>query len=247
MSLYGGSAAYYAAGRMPYPPGIPDALGLDGTQRLLDVGCGPGSLTVLLAPHVAEAIGIDADAEMIAAAPKLANVEWRHMAAEDLPADLGRFDLVTFAQSFHWMDQEKVARAVREMTDTLVHVQATTHRGDASTDPLPHPRPPHDEIDALIRSYVGPPVRTGRRWEEETLRRAGFDALRRVEVDAGGVVTRTADEIVAATFSLSYANPGRFGDRREQFEADLRALLERTSPSGAFSERRRPVALDIWS
>ena len=45
-SLYAGSAAYYARGRMAYPSqlrdALRDALGLDGTGRLLDVGWGPG-------------------------------------------------------------------------------------------------------------------------------------------------------------------------------------------------------------
>ncbi|MBA2531445.1 MAG: hypothetical protein H0V23_04970 [Nocardioidaceae bacterium] len=53
-SLYAGSAAHYASGRLPYPVELADAvrtcLRLDGTGRLLDVGCGPGSLTLLLAP-----------------------------------------------------------------------------------------------------------------------------------------------------------------------------------------------------
>lgn len=243
MSFYGGSADYYAIGRMPYPPGLADAFELNGTERLLDVGCGPGSLTLLLAPHVSEAVGIDADAEMIAAAPSVPNVRWVHMRAEDLPGDLGRFDLVTFAQSFHWMDQAKVARAVRAMADTLVLVSATTHRGDDSTDPLPHPRPPHDAIAALIKRYAGPPERVGIPWEDDMLREAGFTGPRHVEVDAGGVVTRTADELVAATFSLSYASPRRFGARRAAFEAELRDLLA----AGPFSERRRAIGLAIWT
>jgi len=55
-TLYAGSAPHYVTGRMPYPPSLADAirdeLGLDGTGRLLDVGCGPGSLTLLLARYV---------------------------------------------------------------------------------------------------------------------------------------------------------------------------------------------------
>jgi SAM-dependent methyltransferase len=243
VSLFGGSADYYATGRMPYPPALADAFELDGNERLLDVGCGPGSLTILLAPHVREAVGIDADGEMIAAAPPVPNVGWVQMRAEELPGDLGRFDLVTFAQSFHWMDQARVARAVRAMADSLVLVSATTHRGDDGTDPLPHPRPPHDDITALIHRYVGPPERAGTPWEDDTLREAGFTRSRQVEIDAGGVVTRTADEIVAVTFSLSYANPRRFAERRAEFEAELRDLLK----GGPFSERRRAIGLDFWT
>jgi SAM-dependent methyltransferase len=64
-TLYAGSAGYYAAGRLPYPPELPDVLrrelGLDGTGRLLDVGCGPGSLTLLLARLFAAVVGVEAD------------------------------------------------------------------------------------------------------------------------------------------------------------------------------------------
>lgn len=52
-SLYSGSAAYYAEGRVAYPSALADRLTdelrLDGSGRLLDVGCGPGSLTLMLA------------------------------------------------------------------------------------------------------------------------------------------------------------------------------------------------------
>ena len=56
-TLYAGAARYYTRGRVAYPAAVADALvttlGLDGTGGLLDVGCGPGSLTLLLAPHFA--------------------------------------------------------------------------------------------------------------------------------------------------------------------------------------------------
>jgi 2-polyprenyl-3-methyl-5-hydroxy-6-metoxy-1,4-benzoquinol methylase len=61
-TLYAGSAAFYSTGRLAYPPELADAvralLGPAGPAgpgepasrgRLLDVGCGPGSLTRLLA------------------------------------------------------------------------------------------------------------------------------------------------------------------------------------------------------
>ena len=47
--LFAGAAGYYEQGRLPYAPGLADAfarpLALDGQGRLLDVGCGPGTVT----------------------------------------------------------------------------------------------------------------------------------------------------------------------------------------------------------
>ena len=105
--LYEGSAPYYARGRVPYPPemaaALRDELALDGTGRLLDLGCGPGSVALLLAPLFAEVVGVDPDAGMIAEARTEAarqgvgNAHWVEMPAEALPGDLGSFRVATLA------------------------------------------------------------------------------------------------------------------------------------------------------
>jgi hypothetical protein len=265
-SLYSGSAAHYARGRLPYPESLADALGtqldLDGSGRLLDVGCGPGSLTLLLAGRFEEAIGVDADRGMIDEAGRLAlqagarNTRWLNLRAEDLPAGLGTFRVVTFAQSFHWLDRPRVAAAVRGMLDAggaCVHVHATTHQGVDSTVTLAHPRPPHSAIAELVRRYLGPVRRAGQGTlphgtaggEAEVYRAAGFTGPQRIEIP-GQVVTRTSDEVTAAVFSLSSSTPHLFGDRRAAFESELRQLLLSVSLDGVFSEHTRETVLDIW-
>jgi hypothetical protein len=102
------------------------------------------------------------------------------MRAEELPAELGIFRVVTFAQSFHWMEREKVAQLVRGMLSAdgaWVHVSATTHRGVAGDDPLPCPRPPWDRVDELVASYLGPVRRAGQRPLPEGTR-SGEDEVR---------------------------------------------------------------------
>lgn len=258
-SLYSGSAGYYARGRAAYPPALATAfaaeLELDGSGRLLDVGCGPGSLTLLLAGSFEEAVGLDADADMLGEAARLAALagigrcRWVHRRAEELPAGLGRFRLVTFAQSFHWFDRARVAGAVRGMLEpggACAHVHATTHQGTESSVP-------HDEIAELVRAYLGSVRRAGQGTlpdgtaggESEIYRGAGLRGPRRFEVP-GRVVTRTADEVVAGVFSLSSAAPHLFGDRRAEFEAELRAVLHRASPAGTFTERLSEIAVDLW-
>jgi SAM-dependent methyltransferase len=287
-TLYAGSAAYYATGRVPYPAELAEAmtarLSLDGSGRLLDCGCGPGSLTLLLAPLFSEAVGIDADPDMIArasagaeragrrnASPRgddppstprrgassASNVRFRHMRAETLPGGLGTFRLITFAQSFHWVDQPRVARAARSMLEpdgALALVHATTHEGLAGDDPLPRPRPPRQRIGELVARYLGPVRRAGRSvipdgppsGEDAILRRAGFRGPDRVEVGGGAIAGRSEDEVVASVFSLSSAAPHLFGERMGAFEQELRGLLRQASPSGQFSERMRGIAVDVW-
>jgi SAM-dependent methyltransferase len=264
-TLYAGSARFYAHGRVAYPAALGDALtdelGLDGTGRLLDVGCGPGSLTLLLADRFAEVVGIDADPGMIAEAREgarlagVGNATWAVMRGEELPGPLGTFQVVTFAQSFHWMQRELVARTVRGMltpTGACVHVHATTHQGVDDHADLPHPRPPRAEINALVRRYLGPVRRAGRGTffdagggEDEIYRAAGFTVRRRIEI-AGGPVERSVDEVVASIFSLSSSTPHLFGDRVAEFERELRELLHTASPAGVFSEQMRGIAVDVW-
>jgi len=266
-TLYQGSAAFYTQGRLPYPlalaHALQSALNLRGEGRLLDVGCGPGSLTLLLAPLFQEAIGIDPDADMLAEANREAeawnviNVSWRRMRAEDLPDDLGTFRVVTFAQSFHWMDQPRVARAVIRMLEpdgVWVHVSATTHRGIDSDERLPLPSPPRQEIKQLVERYLGDVRRAGRRTlpggtpsnEEEVMAEAEYTGPLRLAVPRGEVFERTADEIVASVYSLSWAAPHLFADRQDDFERELRHLLGATSPCGRFSERARDIELALW-
>ena len=172
-------------------------LGLDGSGRLLDLGCGPGSLTVLLAPLFAEAVGVDPDAGMLAEAAKRDDrISWRRSTAERIPLDWGPFRLVTFAQSFHWMDQVPVAKRLRLMLESggaCVHVSATTHRGVDGTDPLPYPRPPHDAIEGLVVEFLGPVRRAGAGrlpngtpgGEGDSFRAAGFTHERRLDLQPG--------------------------------------------------------------
>lgn len=225
---------------MPYPDGIPEALGLDGGERLLDVGCGPGSLTNLLAPHVAEAVGIDASAEMVDVAARGAppNARFLRLRAEELPGKLGRFDIVTLAQSFHWFETEEVARTLHEMlapAGRLVHVGATTHEGEGNV--------PRDEIAGLIERWLGPDPRIKTGDHRVIFDRAGFRNRRELDVARDETIERSEDDIVSSVFSLSYAAPHLFGERVRDFESELRALLR---GGGPYYERPRFITLTVW-
>ena len=265
-SLYAGSAKYYAIGRVGYPTALADALAselaLDGSGRLLDVGCGPGNFTLLLAPWFEQATGVDADRDMLAEAERRAaqagvgNVQWLQLRAEELPAGLDRHRVVSFAQSFHWMDQLQVARTALGMLEeggACVHVHANTHEGVETDAELPHPGPPHTAIKELVERYLGPIRATERACcgliKPTARKRFGEQQAstgrQRIEVP-GDIVERTSDQIVAAIFSLSTSTPHLFGDRREAFESDLRRLLHDANPSGIFSEQMREISADIW-
>jgi len=270
--LYTGSAAFYVRGRVPYPAALADVLvdelDLDGRGRLLDLGCGPGSLTLLLAPYFDQVIGVDPDEQMLiegrreAEAAGITNVSWLRARAEELSTSLGPFRVATLAQSFHWMDRDRVADLLRQVMSAdgaIAFVHATTHQGVDGSAALPHPRPPRRQIDSLVTQFLGPRRRAGRGYrsadlvtggergqiEAQVFHRAGFTGPARVELP-GWVTHRSTDEVVASVFSLSYAAPHLFGDRIGSFEKSLRSLLASTSLTGNFCEEMREIAVDLW-
>ncbi|MEU4670351.1 class I SAM-dependent methyltransferase [Amycolatopsis sp. NPDC023774] len=154
-SLYPGSAANYARGRVACPVALARALRLDGPGRLLDVGCGSGSLTVLLATHFAEAVGLDADllAETTrpAAAKGITTTRWVHEKAEDLPTGLGAFRLVTFARPFTGSTARGSRRRRAECSPPAAPVSTCT------PPPIAAPRPNRRHLTSRSPTWCASP------------------------------------------------------------------------------------------
>ncbi|WP_329372503.1 class I SAM-dependent methyltransferase [Streptomyces sp. NBC_01483] len=266
-TLFSGTAPYYQRGRLPYAPGLADALAevlqLDGQGRLIDVGCGPGTLALSLAHLFGEIVGVDPDSGMISEAARGAveagvtgKSRWVRIRAEELPAGLGTFTVATFGQSFHWMDRDLVAATIRDMLlpgGALVHI-ADLKTERRSVDGLPYPAVPGAAMDELVRHYLGPVRRAGRGvlpqgtpgGEAAVFTRAGLSGPQRRVVPGGQALERTCDDVVAGVFSMSFSAPHLFGARRDAFESDLRRLLREVSPSGRFSERLPSTGVFVW-
>ncbi|MCC6707134.1 MAG: methyltransferase domain-containing protein [Gammaproteobacteria bacterium] len=117
-----------------------DAAAPRASDRMLDVACGPGTVVAAFAPHVAQAIGVDATPAMLAQARSLtaeralANVEWQLSSAYALPFAPGHFDIVTNRFAFHHL--EDIAAAFAEMLRvTAVGGRVVVCDGIASTEP----------------------------------------------------------------------------------------------------------------
>src|SRR5580700_2534233 len=63
MGRFASTVAYYESARPPYGAAFFEAvalqMGLDGSERLLDVGAGPGILAIGFAPYCGEVVGVD--------------------------------------------------------------------------------------------------------------------------------------------------------------------------------------------
>jgi SAM-dependent methyltransferase len=253
-TIYLGAAAHYRSGRPPYSPQLEgvltEELGLDGTRRLVDVGCGPGVLAVRLAPLFAEVVGLDPDPDMLAEAGIAAeeagvtNVSWVRGLAEELPdVAPGPYRLVTFGQSFHWTDEERVAEAVYDLVEPggalalIVHTVAGRPR-----PPSPGPPPvPHDEVRALVEEYLGSTRRAGQGTSPERKHRfedvlvgTRFGAPRTVFAPGKPDLIRDSKSVLSGYFSMASSAPHLYGGRLDDFAREVDELLAARSPSGLF-------------
>jgi SAM-dependent methyltransferase len=250
-----GTAPYYLRGRPPYSARLrevlADELGLDGSGRLLDVGSGPGTLGVQLAPLFEHVTLLEPDAGMLtearthAAATGLTAMGFVRGTAEELPAmAFPPMRVVTFGQSFHHTDRLRVAAAVHDALQPGGSMVLVTH--DPTRPPparVPDTPPiPHDDVHRLIAAYLGPefrsrgPATTPGITEgfEETLARTAFGRPRVVHAPGRPDVVRDVEGVIAGYLSMSFSATYRFGSRLSDFVADLRALLEQRSATGSF-------------
>jgi SAM-dependent methyltransferase len=264
-SLFAGAAAYYERGRLPYAPGLADAVAAllprGHGDRLLDVGCGPGTLSLRLVGVFDSLTAIDPDPGMIAEARQRAagarNVEFVQARAEELPLGLGMFDAAAFGQSFHWMRRDQVAATIHGMLNSgglFLQVSDLKNATPRDRTAIPDPAPPYEPIRSLVREHLGPVRRAGRSFlpdgtpgdEVAVLARHGFAGPDRITVPAGQVLLRSTDDVISWVYSRSDSAPGLFGDGLAAFDAELRALLMASSPSGRFAEHVPDTELIAW-
>ncbi|RLA08061.1 MAG: methyltransferase type 11 [Gammaproteobacteria bacterium] len=86
-------------------------LKLDGTEHILDLGCGDGTITALLSKHVPNGyvVGIDASKGMINTAKKtykLDNIDFKLLDINTIRY-LDKFDIVVSNAALHWIKNHK--------------------------------------------------------------------------------------------------------------------------------------------
>jgi len=131
--------ATYAAGRPVYPPKL--AWTLAGLvcqhNRVVDVGCGSGQLSVLLAEHFDEVRAFDPSASQLSGARAHPKVQYASAPAEALPLEDGCADLITAAQAAHWFDRPRFYGEVRRIARPgAVLALITYNNAEADTEAM---------------------------------------------------------------------------------------------------------------
>jgi 2-polyprenyl-3-methyl-5-hydroxy-6-metoxy-1,4-benzoquinol methylase len=98
-----------------------ETLALEG-KRVLDVGCGDGSLVRLMAKKGAQVLGVECSPRQLAkahAAAKVASEEIVEGVGQALPAADSSFDAVVFFNALHHVPREVMGQALQEAARVL--------------------------------------------------------------------------------------------------------------------------------
>ena len=248
-SIFKSTAKYYARYRVPYPDDIVARLvtkcGLDGGQRLLDLGCGTGQVFLPLAPNLASVVAVDPDADMLEHAARettrrgFSNVSFVHGKAEDMDSSHGTFHLVTVGASFHWMDRYSVGTVVAR--DLLVPGGRLAILGSPS---LWHGDEAwHSVVRGVIQRWLGERRRAGAgafstpsQTHQSVLAQLGYA----IEEDTFPITHEwSLETLLGYLYSTSFASPELLADNRKRFEADLELALRTHESSGRYLETIR--------
>ena len=241
-NLFRGAAEYYTRFRPPYAPEAIEhviaAFDLGRRDRVLDLGCGPGTLAIPFARIAAEVVALDPDPGMIeegrrqALAAGAVNIGWRDAGSRELGAVDGPFKLVVMGQSFHWMDRDQVLRDLYQLVED----------GGGIAMIAPGQRRPQESWEAeaarVVRRYMGEqpwhPQRNREPRHEPALERSRFEIVSYVEFPS--TLTRDIASIVGCLYSNSSSSRPMLEGREAAFEADIREAMLGLNPTGVFHE-----------
>jgi SAM-dependent methyltransferase len=231
---------FYARYREPYPPSffreVARREGLQGTERLIDIGCGPGSLAIGFAPYVKSSVGVDVETEMLEAARVEAaragvHVDLIQARIEDLPSDIGLFHAVIIGRALHWFDREAALAVLERIVDANGWIAICGTRADSAAS-----QGWNGKFHDIRRAWSSDPEETRYHINlEDWFRGSRFRKVHNIEVTETHQVT--IPDLIGRELSLSTTSPEVLGDRRPAFEAAMKEALEPLSPGGVFEEK----------
>lgn len=245
MGRFDSTAPFYARYREPYPASFFSEVaareGLRGSERLIDIGCGPGSLAIGFAPYVKCCVGVDLETEMLAAARVEAaragvHVELIQAGIEDLQAGIGQFQAVTVGRALHWFDRDEAIAVLERVVEPggWIAICGTRNHSAASQGWT-------GKFHEIRRAWSSDPDESRYHINlTDWFRGSRFRKAGEIEVTENHQVT--IPDLIGRALSLSTTSPEVLGDRRPQFEAAMREALEPLSDDGLFDERVTAIA-----
>jgi SAM-dependent methyltransferase len=245
MGRFATTAEFYEQFRPPYPAEffrtVARKLTLSKQHALIDLGTGPGLLALGFAPYVGRVVGVDPEPRMLAAARSAVArageavrlIEGR---AEDLPGDIGGFDVVTIGRALHWMDRAALGPLFARLVapgGAIVVCASFSARDDRN--------PWLGDYDAARRAWSDQGLLSGSDEGRQTHRNladvlgpAGFDVVETIRVESTHEVSAT--NLARRVLTFSSSSPAALGDKVNAMLTDIEARLLPFSRDGVLTE-----------
>lgn len=224
--------------REPYPPEffekVAARLALSRDTRLLDVACGPGNLVIGFARFVGSCTAIDREPEMLRAAQAAAakariDVTFIQTAIED-PQGGNDFDFVTIGRALHWLPREATLAVLERVVAPGGRIAICESTASAAT------------LNGWVAKFKEVRKAWAPDWDESRYKinrddwfaASRFRRIANIAVEHRHLVT--IPELTGRALSFSITSPAVMGERRPQFEAELRAALEPFAQDGLIEE-----------
>ncbi len=251
MGRFASTVGLYEELRPPYPPAffsrVARQLGFARGHALIDLGTGPGLLALGFAPYVGRIVGVDPEPAMIAAATAAASRASRTLTliegkAEELPADVGSFDVVAIGRALHWMERDATLALFERLVapEGVILVRSSHSAADGRNAWL-------DEYNKARRAWSqeklwsesGSGART-RRDLAAFFRGTRFHLADPVTLDARQEIS--VDNLARRVLTFSSSSPEVLGDRAEAMLSDVGQRLLPFSRNGVVPEEFVSVA-----
>lgn len=255
---YAGAAWYYAEyrGRVSdtFLSMLAQRLGWSSRDRILDLGAGPGQLSLPLAALVGEVVALEPEADMVAEGTRRArsldvrNVRFVVGSSDDLTtlrSSLGSFRAVVMGSSFHWMVEkdlvlQQLSELVSERDGSVVFV---TPWPESTPDELTKAQNlVHELLERRLSDVPeGPHPRARHDPFEEILTRSPFPRVERFDYAFDRVLRPTVESLIGYEYTVSHTL-ARLGSLRPAFEREVEAALG-SGEIGEFVITQRDEAL----
>lgn len=217
---------------------------LNGEQQVMDLGCRPGQLTIRLADWCNKIIGVDPENEMIEEAKRLhrelriGDIHWFKGDLEQYRSQHHeKFELVTIAKAFHWMDRHKVLEELYEM----IHVGGGIAIID-NFEPDKKQAEWQKRMNEVIEKWYGNERRAGNTTfthpilsHEDVISNSRFK-LEMYEFPSYEI-SWTVESILGNLYSTSFGSKRFLGEHVKGFESELKAALLDFNKNGEFKEK----------
>ncbi len=233
-----GAASIYARYRPSYPAATVDWIvaesGVAPGDRVVDIGCGTGILTRLLAERGLRVVGLDPNQDMLAQARDTGGGA-SYVRAEAAATGLGAASvaLATAAQAFHWFDLDAALAELRRVLRSGGLLAVLWNLRAES--------PFMGEYDALLRRYSDEYADLDK-WETTLARLRAHPRIQAPRQHQAANAQRfDLPGLMGRAWSSSYVRRGV--KDRAGFDAALRALFETHARGGAVEFPYRTVAM----